>query len=218
MTIDCVCELLGVIYMTNKDLSLNPIIKKAAFDEFMKFGYRDASINRIAKNANVTTGALYTRYKCKDELFRSFFSEFAVQVQSFNSDLYELYNKALMSKEFDDFYFALKTEILVQLDFLFKYYDEFTLLLCKSEGSSVCEGIDAWMLKKVESTYSFMQTISGNEIDKNLIEVLLYQQLSVIKFILEKGYSKDKATSFFADVNLFYKAGWGNFFKTIKEK
>ena len=48
--------------------TLNRIIS-AAKHEFMSKGYRDASLRDIAKDAHVTTGALYGYFKNKEDLF-----------------------------------------------------------------------------------------------------------------------------------------------------
>ena len=57
--------------MANKDHSLDPLIIKASKEEFLNNGYNNASLRNIAAKCNITTGALYTRYKNKDELFES---------------------------------------------------------------------------------------------------------------------------------------------------
>ncbi len=70
--------------MALKDHSLDDKIIKAAFDEFMEFGFQKASIRKIADCAGVTPGAVYTRYDSKDDLFCSLVSNFlsAVKAQS----------------------------------------------------------------------------------------------------------------------------------------
>ncbi|MDO5718828.1 MAG: TetR/AcrR family transcriptional regulator, partial [Tissierellia bacterium] len=55
--------------MRVQDESLNPKILKAAGEEFNKNGFKKATLRHIAKMAGVTTGAIYIRYKNKDELF-----------------------------------------------------------------------------------------------------------------------------------------------------
>lgn len=56
-------------YMANKNHELDKPIIEAAKQEFLKNGFQETSINIIAQKAGVTTGAIYTRYKGKDELF-----------------------------------------------------------------------------------------------------------------------------------------------------
>lgn len=62
--------------MANKDHSLDDGIIRAAYDEFLACGFEKASLHKIAEKANVTTGAIYTRYKNKDALFVSLLQDF----------------------------------------------------------------------------------------------------------------------------------------------
>ena len=68
--------------MALKDHSLDDKIVKAAFDEFMEFGFQKASIRKIADRAGVTPGAVYTRYNSKDALFCSLVSNFLSSVKT----------------------------------------------------------------------------------------------------------------------------------------
>lgn len=51
------------------------LILKAALDEFFKHGFNDASMRKIAKNANMTVGNLYHYYKDKEDLFTALVSD-----------------------------------------------------------------------------------------------------------------------------------------------
>ncbi len=57
--------------MTVKKSYLDEKIINVARKEFLKYGYRNASLHKIVEKAGTTTGALYTRYKNKDDLFVS---------------------------------------------------------------------------------------------------------------------------------------------------
>ena len=57
--------------MANKNHELDKPIIEAAKMEFLENGFQSTSIKNIAKRAGVTTGAIYTRYKGKDELFHN---------------------------------------------------------------------------------------------------------------------------------------------------
>ena len=57
--------------MANKDKSIDPVLLKSAREQFLAKSFADASVQEICKNAGVTTGALYTRYKGKEELFEA---------------------------------------------------------------------------------------------------------------------------------------------------
>lgn len=62
--------------MANKDHSLDDKIIKAAYSEFLAYGFCKASLHKISEKAGVTTGAIYTRYKNKDALFVALLQDF----------------------------------------------------------------------------------------------------------------------------------------------
>lgn len=61
--------------MAIRNFELDKKIINAANKEFLKEGFTKASLRRIAQKAGITTGALYTRYKNKNELFCSLVSD-----------------------------------------------------------------------------------------------------------------------------------------------
>ncbi len=203
--------------MANKDLSLNPKIEKAALNEFMDKGFRDASIHTIAKNAGVTTGALYTRYKNKDAMFSALIQKALQAMGEYPENLYKLYNHAMQTKKFEDFYKAIKSEQESHTQIIFEYYEECQLIFCKSDGSSVGKMLEDGLQNKIISTVTFMQNISKKEIDAELIELILTQTMNIYKYILEKNYSKAQAINFIEKTDLFYEAGWKVYFNEISK-
>ena len=55
--------------MALKNHALDDGILQAAKAEFLEKGYEAASLRKIAAQAGVTIGAIYTRYPTKDQLF-----------------------------------------------------------------------------------------------------------------------------------------------------
>ena len=55
--------------MSVRDISIDPKLLQSARDEFMKNGFIKADLKTICEKAGITTGAVYKRYKGKEELF-----------------------------------------------------------------------------------------------------------------------------------------------------
>ena len=87
--------------MANKNHELDKPIIEAAKAEFLKNGFQSTSINNIAERAGVTTGAIYTRYKGKDELFHSLIKDFLQSLNSEREDNGEAYREYCADKNFD---------------------------------------------------------------------------------------------------------------------
>src|SRR5699024_9375527 len=69
--------------MAVADRSIDPRILDSARTEFLASGFEMASLKTICEGAGVTTGALYKRYKGKEDLF-------CAVVEQTVADLYEV--------------------------------------------------------------------------------------------------------------------------------
>lgn len=69
--------------MSVRDTSIDPRLLESARKEFMERGFLKAELKTICDNAGVTTGAVYKRYRGKEELFRAVVQETADMLDSF---------------------------------------------------------------------------------------------------------------------------------------
>ena len=81
--------------MSTPDASINPRILKSAKEEFLKNGFEKTSLKSICDGAGITTGALYKRYKGKEDLFCAVVSPtveemYAIAAQRGKRDLNEI--------------------------------------------------------------------------------------------------------------------------------
>lgn len=204
--------------MALKDHSLDDKIVKAAFDEFIEFGFQKASIRKISDRAGVTPGAIYTRYKSKDDLFSSLIENFLTAVKAQYEPVGEMYYSIQQSKDVDALLEAIRKEEKISLDLLFKYYDECILFYCRSEGSSIYEIIQKMMENKTAVTVSYLKEMSQADIDWDGIRMIIGEQFHYYQQILEKGYSKEKAISCMKTVESFLEAGWKDLFEKILQQ
>ena len=108
-------------------------ILECAKKEFLEKGFKNASLRVIAKEAGVTTGAIYGYFKDKNAIFNAL-------VESTIKDLY------LLIDELEDIEFSELTkekllsisqkEHLRYIDYVYSHFDECKLLLCCSAGSN----------------------------------------------------------------------------------
>ncbi|MCR4960684.1 MAG: TetR/AcrR family transcriptional regulator [Lachnospiraceae bacterium] len=121
--------------MSVRDTSIDQKLLESARKEFSKKGFLQAELKTICDNAGVTTGAVYKRYKGKEELFCAvvkdtvemldgFVTVRSNQVFSKMSDK-EVYNTWIMDEKF----------MLELFKMLWKIRDDFVLLLERSAGT-----------------------------------------------------------------------------------
>ena len=69
--------------MSTPDHSIDSKLLKSAEKEFLDKGFLEASLKRICEQAEVTTGALYKRYKGKEELFCAVVQDTAEELEAY---------------------------------------------------------------------------------------------------------------------------------------
>ncbi len=201
--------------MAVKDHSLDEKIIKAAMDEFGENDFLKASLNKIAKKAGLTTGAVYTRYKNKDELFCSLVYPLLKEMQRRFSPLEKAYNDVRDSEDIGDILNVIRIERQIYVDILFSYYDECVLLFCRSTGSSVEAQLNKWAAQKAVSTAEFIRQRAKKEIDTDLIELIMNEQFQFYRQVLQKGYDKEKTVRLMDSIEEFHESGWKGLFEKI---
>jgi len=120
--------------VSKPDRSIDPRILESAKREFLAHGFERASLKRICEDAEVTTGALYKRYKGKEELF-------CAVVQDTVSALYGFVEKRSavpVERLPDDALISaweMGESMLAWFRYLYPYYDGFVLLLTGAAGT-----------------------------------------------------------------------------------
>lgn len=201
--------------MAVKDHSLDEKIIKAAMDEFRENDFLKASLNKIAEKAGLTTGAVYTRYKSKDELFCSLVYPLLEEMQRRFSPLEKAYNDVRDSEDIGDILKVIRIERQIYVDILFTYYDECVLLFCRSTGSSVEAQLNKWTNQKAVSTAEFIRQRAKKEIDTDLIELIMNEQFQFYRQVLQKGFDKEKTVRLMDSVEEFHESGWKGLFEKI---
>ena len=192
--------------MAVKDHSLDEKIIRSAREIFLSQGFQTASIHKIAENAGVTTGALYTRYKSKDDLFCSLLREPVEELCRQEARIAELYYRVKSLKDLDLFLDALEQETRLYLDVIFQYYDQCVLLFCKSAGSTAEKNLKQGTEYKVKTTVEYLRRLSGKDLTG--MEILIRQQSNLVKLILESSCSREEALKAMGLMLDFNKAGW----------
>ena len=117
------------------DKSIDPRLIQSAREEFTKNGFIKADLKTICDNAGVTTGAVYKRYKGKEELFSAVVKETADTLDSYVSVRKNMDFSEMTDKEVRDTWDMNEEYMLDLFRNLWKMRDDFILLLEKSAGT-----------------------------------------------------------------------------------
>lgn len=201
--------------MAIKNHALDDRIVEAATSEFLEHGFQDASLRRIAQRANLSTGALYTRYENKDALFCSIIEDALSEISKEFEPMRQVYMEVQHSCNAEKILKVIQQEEKIYLNIIFKYYTQCVLLFCRSDGSSIQSKWNEFIEYKAKETVKYLNEIAKKEVDSEGIELLLSEQFHCYYWILQKGMSKEKTISCLKTAEAFHEAGWRDLFQRI---
>ena len=194
--------------MALKNHALDDGILQAAKAEFLEKGYEAASLRKIAAQAGVTIGAIYTRYPTKDQLFCALVQPLLDQIgEAFSSLKGSYYEEQqdlqpeLMAKSM-----ALESQTILHL--LFDDYDRAVLLLCRSTGSSLASFFDRIVERKIQETLVFFQGAGVAHPSEDLLRLLVNSQFHMYVQIIRGGYDLAQAKKLMEAAMVYHTGGW----------
>ncbi|WP_244282118.1 TetR/AcrR family transcriptional regulator [Maledivibacter halophilus] len=192
-------------------------ILKCAKKEFLKKGYKDASLRKISKMAGVTTGAFYAHFSDKNQLFETLvapaFKESCNMQVNMMGQYYDLLYSGHINQQ------AIRsishTNMKEYINYVYKYIDEFKLILMSSEGTSYANFIEDMVSWSVEEGIRYFaelknQGIKVNYISKKELHILSHIHFSAIYEVVKHDMSKEEAFEYLGTITKFFVAGWNS--------
>lgn len=200
--------------MALRNHSLDNKITDAAFNDFFKKGYRDASLREIAKVAGVTVGAIQVRYKSKNELFTCLLKPFLDDIndvfEKTKTDYFSKTNKDVLTK----LKISMKNESAMIIKLIFDNYEQAVLLLSKSSGSSLENYFDAVVQRKIKESISFFKSMNYTIIDEKLLGFLISTQFDCYRRIVNECSDCQTAEKYMDSIMIYHLGGWEALFNS----
>lgn len=121
--------------MAIPDRSIDPRLLASAKAEFMKHGYLKAELKTICENAEITTGAVYKRYKGKEELFNAVVEDIDAELNNFVENRSDLDFTVLSDDEIYDSWVMSYEAMTPLFKLLYSNRDTVSLLIDKAAGT-----------------------------------------------------------------------------------
>nr|WP_283243624.1 TetR/AcrR family transcriptional regulator [Feifania hominis] len=181
--------------------------------EFLKRGFREASLRTIVKQAGVTTGAFYGYYSSKEALFDALVGE---QAETFLARFNSAQNEfaELPPEQQPGNMGEISGECMMwMVDYLYEHYDAFKLLLCCAQGTEYENFVHTLVEIETEATNRFLRVLGqlGHKtqpIDGQLEHILVSGFFSGFFEIVVHDMPREKAIGYTRALREFYTAGW----------
>lgn len=138
--------------MSTPDKSIDPRLLASAEAEFNKNGFIKAEIKTICENAGITTGALYKRYKGKEELFCAVVDGIVSELTDFVESRSDIDFSALSNAEIIASWTMTYESFIPMFRLLYDNRIKFVLLIDKAAGTRY-ENFNHEFVKKLSYVY-----------------------------------------------------------------
>ena len=198
----------------NKELHHERIIE-AATAEFLEYGFKDASMRRIASAAGMSASGLYKHFVSKEEMFSAL-------VEPAFQGLMSLFQQQVDSqKQFvtagDLSCWESGGEAKLTITFIYDHLDAFRLLICKAQGTKYESFLHDLAVLEEEVTLSFMnmlkkQGVKLNRFSKKELHLLTTANVNAVFQTVEHNLTRKEALHYADTLDRFFSKAWGAFF------
>ena len=188
----------------------------AAWEEFLTYGFADASMRRIADAAGMSAAGLYKHFPSKEDMF-------AALVEPACRGLMELYRKeetqeteALQREEITQKWES-GGEASMTMAYIYDHLDAFRLLICKSAGTRYETFLHDLAIEEEKTTITMMEMLKKqgkkiNEIRPEEFHLLVTANVNAVFQAVEHGFTREEAMHYADTLDVFFPRAWQVFF------
>ena len=191
----------------------------AAYREFLEYGFQEASMRRIASECGMSAPGLYKHFPSKEDMFAALVNPTIDGLFSIYNDIERAYNSELDSqKSFDSsMVWEDKKETMAFMEYIYNHFDEFKLIICKSQGTRYeCFTHDIAVLEE-EVTMRYMKRLESKgrklkKVDKKEFHLLVTTNIEAIFQAVIHDFSREEAMHYAETLELFFVPAWRTLF------
>jgi AcrR family transcriptional regulator len=197
-------------------------ILKSSKKEFLSQGFQGASLRTIAKNAGLTTGAVYTHFKDKTHLFETLVAPimegFLSLFTDYPTEYFDITHKGVKYKIPN-----LSSENRKELtNFIYEHFDEFKLLSKGPEGFNRRSFVKTLSDAKVKALTDILTDEKksgslGKDLDPELLQALVRAFYFSASKMVEKEMDQERAEEYMDILTVCFNAGLEAILNYIKK-
>lgn len=199
----------GQILPRDKTASHHKVLA-AAREEFMKYGFENASMRRIGERCGMSAAGLYRHCRDKQDLFSMIVEP---SIQKINDWLDAHIKRSIQTMEADEIDLWKDSEIDMMRDLIYPNMEEYRLLLTKAQGSpyenflhDLTEQHQNKMMEFIPLLYE--RGYVAKRIDAKELHLLLSAYTMAMFEPVVHGYSLEDAYRCLETLEAFFLPGW----------
>ena len=183
------------------------LIIRAGKQEFLKYGYKGASLRNICKQAGVTTGAFYFQFENKeqllDEILRPVITYFSVMVQKSTMEEFEGESSSADGDE-------------QMLEMLWNYKEECQILLEGTAGTAYEKVFEELQEGLRQGFLLFFGKYGISDVDEKLLDVIVRMRVESYLTIIRKEYTLEETKKLARRIGVYCDAGFEALVRQLK--
>ena len=183
------------------------LIIRAGKQEFLKYGYKDASLRNICKQAGVTTGAFYFQFENKeqllDEILRPVITYFSAMVQKSTMEEFEGESSSADGDE-------------QMLEMLWNYKEECQILLEGTAGTAYEKVFEELQEGLRQGFLLFFGKYGISDVDEKLLDVIVRMRVESYLTIIRKEYTLEETKKLARRIGVYCDAGFEALVRQLK--
>lgn len=186
----------------------------AAREEFMEYGFENASMRRIGSRAGMTAAGLYRHCRDKADLFQELVSP---SVEKIDAWLDAHISRSIASMEANEIDLWKDSEIDMMRDLIYPNMEEYRLLLTKAQGTVYENYLHDLTERHQEKLIAFLPMLKERgfiprTIDAKELHLLLSAYTTAIFEPVVHDYTEEEAYRCLETVEAFFLPGWKQLF------
>lgn len=167
--------------MANRDTSIDPRLIESARKHFSEKGFLGAQLSDICRDAGVTTGAVYKRYKGKEELFEAIVKDTVDTMNNVLEEAKKMSPVGLSDEELVDVWTNTEDNTKIWYDRLIEMKDGLEILLKCSDGTKYSHFHDEWLEKMSDVDYEYLKELQKRGLaDKTVSRLEMHVMVSAM--------------------------------------
>lgn len=186
--------------------------------EFLKRGFKGASLRNIVAEAGFTKGAFYGYYPDKAALFEALVSEAADGLVGQFKVAQDAHFKLIPAGKTSESR-ELSTEYLRHfVNYIYDYFDEFKLVLCCSDGTKYANYVHDLVVLEVERTEKYYEILRkkgkviGN-VSRELHHMITSAYFTAAFETIVHDMTREQAVEYIEELAIFFNSGWEGLLK-----
>lgn len=191
-------------------------IMAAAWQEFLTWGFVEASMRRIAAAAGMSPAGLYKHFPSKEEMF-------AALVEPAYQGLMALYRQeetaereALQAGTISEKW-QTGGEARLAMNYIYDHLDAFRLLICKAQGTRYESFLHDLAIEEEKTTMAMMSMLKENgrqinDVSPEEFHLLVTANVNAVFQAVEHGFTREEALRYADTLDRFFSKGWQEFF------